>query len=533
MSISDYMQTQPLLQVAAMLLLGIVVGDGLFRFLPNLPSWSMLVWLSMMSLCLAAELLLRRKPYTQSLLLLIAVFLAGVALAGKANRQVSFPFSEENTITYEAVVTAEPRVRGKTLQCDLALVSIGGRQLDKAINVKANILRDTITGDWRAIRLGTGIEARSAMMPLRNYRDGNFDYARWLRCHGFRATTFIYLTDWRIARVSLKPMTTIGRLRLKAMGLRQGFVARLNLGNDERRQSAIVAAMVLGDKMALDQDTKDAFSVSGVSHVLALSGLHLSIIYFILTLLMGRRSKRRWFSQAIILLSLWLYVLLVGMTPSIIRSAIMLSIYSLCMIGGRKKVSVNTLSFAAISLMVVNPLCVWDLGFQLSFFAVLSIVTLCRPIRRLLPDDGELTGVHAIDSVLKTVWSVMSVSLASQVGTAPLVAYYFGRFSCYFLLTNLIVVPCATIIIYCAIAVILTSFLPVVNHVLLTVLGCSATLLSTAVNRIAALPGASIEGIKVNAMETGCAYALIGIACTLIYYVSKLRSLRKLDAFRK
>lgn len=84
MSISDYIQTQPLLPVAATLLLGIVVGDGLFRFLPILPSWSMLIWLSLMASCLCVEALLRRKPYAQSRLLLIAVFLAGMALADRA-----------------------------------------------------------------------------------------------------------------------------------------------------------------------------------------------------------------------------------------------------------------------------------------------------------------------------------------------------------------------------------------------------------------------------------------------------------------
>lgn len=185
MSISDYIQTQPLLPVAATLLLGIVVGDGLFRFLPILPSWSMLIWLSLMASCLCVEALLRRKPYAQSRLLLIAVFLAGMALADRAQRQAAFPFREDCQMSYEAVVTAEPQVRGKTLVCDLALVSIEGRQLDKAVNVKAHILRDTITGDWRRIRSGSGIEARSAMEPLRNYHKGNFDYARWLNCPAF------------------------------------------------------------------------------------------------------------------------------------------------------------------------------------------------------------------------------------------------------------------------------------------------------------------------------------------------------------
>lgn len=213
------------------------------------------------------------------------------------------------------------------------------------------------------------------------------------------------------------------------------------------------------------------------------------------------------------------------------RSAIMLSIYSVCLVGGREKSSVNTLCLAAICLIVANPLCVWDLGFQLSFLAVLSIVALYRPINHWLPKGGKLTGISMVDKLVTAVWSMTSVSLASQVGTAPLVAYYFGRFSCYFLLTNLVVVPCATAIIYLAIAVLLTSFLPAVNHALLMALGWASTVLSTAVTHIAALPGASMEGIKINAMETGCAYALIGIACTLIYHVSKLRGLSKLDAF--
>lgn len=344
MSISDYIQTQPLLQVAVMLLLGIVVGDGLFRFMPLLPSWSALGWLALVASCLVGEVLLRHRPYSQSPLLLVAVFIAGIALADKAERRLAFPFHGGNPMTYEAVVTAEPQVKGKTLQCDLAVVSIEGKLLDKAINIKAHILRDTLTNDWRSIRLGTGIEAMSVMEPLRNHHTSNFDYARWLQCHGFRASTFIFATSWRTARVSLKPMTTLERMRLKAMGIRQRLVARLNLGNDERQQSAIVAAMVLGDKQALDRDTKDAFSVSGASHVLALSGLHLSIIYFILTLLTGRRRKRRWLTQTTILFALWLYVLLVGMAPSIMRSAIMLSIYSFCLVGGREKASINTLS---------------------------------------------------------------------------------------------------------------------------------------------------------------------------------------------
>ena len=299
MTFTDYLQTQPVLRVAVALMIGIVAGDGIMRWFPTLPSWSVWVWLALTLLLLLLELLFKRKPYAQSILLSTAIFCAGVTMIVQGRATGARPC----TICYEAVVISEPQVRGKTLRCDLTLTSINGKPLTKTINVKAAILRDTITNDWKTIGLGTGLVAQSIMQPLRNYRSGNFDYVRWLHIHGFQASTFIYYSDWQPARVSLKPMSTFARMRLYAMMEREKLVGRLRLSQSEDQQSAIIAAMVLGDKHGISQETKDAYSVSGASHILALSGLHLSIIYAVLLLLFGRGFKRRWLSQAVILLT--------------------------------------------------------------------------------------------------------------------------------------------------------------------------------------------------------------------------------------
>lgn len=534
MTFTDYLQTQPLLRVAVALMLGIVVGDGLTNVVSNLPSWSVWLWLTVIALCLILELLSKQHPYWQSALLFIAVFVGGIAIIDEAERNTAFPFQENETIDYEAVVISEPQVRGKTLRCDLTLTAINGKPLKQAINIKASILRDTITNDWRTIGLGTGLVAQSTMQPLRNNHSGNFDYVRWLHVHGFRATTFIYYSDWQTARISLKPMTTLARMRLYAILQRQRLVSRLRFSQNEDQQSAVIAAMVLGDKHAISQETKEAYSVSGASHILALSGLHLSIIYTVLLFMFGRGFKRRWLSQAIILLTIWGYVFLVGMGSSVVRSAVMLSIYSLGIVTGRDKASVNALSLAAVCLLVANPLCLWDIGFEMSFMAVLAILVFYKHLYHLLVrksefeqrknKNGNFVSQYA-KRVLKAVWGMACVSVAAQIGTAPLVAYYFGRFSCYFLLTNFIVIPCATVIIYLALAILISTAIPSINIFLLSLIDDVSSLLNDAVSFIASLPHASIENIHTNAVEIVCVYLLITIACIIFSYVRKLKGL--------
>lgn len=259
---------------------------------------------------------------------------------------------------------------------------------------------------------------------------------------------------------------------------------------------AVVAAMTLGDKSQLTNELRKTYAITGASHILALSGLHLGIIYTLLSLLL---SRRRWWivSQVVIIVCIWLYVFLVGMTVSVVRSAVMITVYALLSLGHRDKMSVNILAFAAIVMLLFNPLSLFDVGFQLSFLAVLAILLFYPLFEGVWPQPFLMD-----HRVFKWLWTMLSVSCAAQIGVAPLIVYYFGRFSCFFLLTNLLVVPAATLILYLSLVVLL---IPSLAYLLIYMVDTLNHLLTW----VATLPGVSIEGLHPTLLQVSMVYVII------------------------
>ena len=267
---------------------------------------------------------------------------------------------------------------------------------------------------------------------------------------------------------------------------------------------AVVAAMALGDRSALTKELKETYSKTGASHVLALSGLHLGIIYTLLSMLVvGRRWQM--ITQVATVLSIWAFVFLTGMSASVVRSAVMLTVYALLALGHRQKMSVNTLAFTAIVMLLVTPKALFDVGFQMSFMAVFSILLFVPLFYR--PFSAEYLMTHRAVSWL---WGMVAVSVAAQIGVAPLIAYYFGRFSCYFLLTNFIVIPAATLILYLALG---TLLIPSLGVVLASMVG----LLNTTLLYIATIPGATIEGLHPSVGLTVAIYGVLLAAYYLLW----------------
>ena len=266
---------------------------------------------------------------------------------------------------------------------------------------------------------------------------------------------------------------------------------------------AVVAAMALGDKSALTHELRDTYSVSGASHVLALSGLHLGIIYCLLWLFL---PHRRWpaVSQTIILIAIWLYVLLVGMPVSVVRSAVMLTVYGLLSIGHRNKMSVNALAFTAIVMLMCNPEWLFDIGFQLSFMAVLAILLFVP-----LFEDVFSAKYLQEHRWIRRIWGLVAVSVSAQIGVAPLIAYYFGRLSTYFLLTNFIVLPAAYLILGFSLIVLL---FPSLAYILLYIVDT----LNAVLLRITAIPGSSIDGFHPNVLQVVLTYVIIFCTYLLI-----------------
>jgi len=266
---------------------------------------------------------------------------------------------------------------------------------------------------------------------------------------------------------------------------------------------AVVAAMSLGDKSALTRDIKNTYSVTGASHVLALSGLHLGIIYMVLSLFF---PFRRWpvLSQIVSLLLVWAFVLLVGMPVSMVRSAIMLTLYGAFSVGRRNKMSLNALAFTAVAMLMWNPDWLFDVGFQMSFMAVWAIL-LFVPLFQDVFSARYLMEHRWI----KRIWGLVTVSFSAQLGVAPLIAYYFGRFSTFFMFTNFIVIPAAFVILYLSLVVML---IPSLAYLLLYIV----TWVNTLLTAIARIPGASIEGLHPSVLQVVLIYVVILCSYLLI-----------------
>jgi len=308
-------------------------------------------------------------------------------------------------------------------------------------------------------------------------------------------------------------ISRVDRSKAYFMQQRERLLARFSNNGIDGDAYAVVAAMSLGDKSALTHNLKDTYSVSGASHVLALSGLHLGIIYMLFSLLL---PIRRWpaLSQLVIILFIWAFVFLVGMSLSVVRSAIMLTLYGLLSIANRDKMSINALAFTAIAMLMWNPSWLFDVGFQMSFMAVLAILLFVPLFEDVFP--AEFLMEHRW---IKRIWGLVVVSCSAQFGVAPLIAFYFGRFSTYFLLTNFIVIPAAMVILWLSIVVLV---FPSLAYILLYIV----EFLNASLNRITTIPGACIDGLHPSVIQVVLIYILIFCSYLLIERIKPIMGWR-------
>ena len=480
----------PLLRLAVCLMAGIVIGNNV-----EAGHWL----LPVLAGAVVLALLLWKKALLQSVAIAVCFVLLGWLLTARQKESLRVQWPEEE-VKYEAVVLSEPQEKPKTMAVDIMLVKSGQK-------LKGYFYKDERS---RGLRIGDGLSIQSRIRENSNWHRGAFDYRRYLEIHGFTGSTFVSSWKWQKVRVSLEGLSRLERTKLYFLRLRTRLLKRLAVDESSGDQYAVVAAMALGDKSALTKELKEVYAVTGASHVLALSGLHLGIIYTLLSLLIiGRRWQM--VSQMLIVLCIWAFVFLVGMSTSVVRSATMLTVYALLSLGYRDKMTVNTLAFTAIVMLMVHPLSLYDVGFQMSFMAVLAILVFMPLLEGLFPTEYLLT-----HQSVRWLWSMVAVSVSAQIGVAPLIAYYFGRFSTFFLLTNFIVIPAATLILWLSPVVLL---FPSLAYLLLYIVKC----LNTVLGQMAAWPGASIEALHPTVLQTVMIYVVI-LCITYILTIVGYRS---------
>ena len=305
-------------------------------------------------------------------------------------------------------------------------------------------------------------------------------------------------------------LSSFDKTMLVTQECRNTIQKQLRSLNIQEQNFAIVSAMTLGDK------------------ILAVSGLHIGIIFQLFILLLGGRRR----SSPTIILSItaiWAYVIFIGMPASAIRSATMISICCFAMLSHRKALSINNLAFAYVIMLIYNPLYLFDISFQMSFMAVYSILLFYQPLEGLCSTSHFYT---------RWPWSMLCISIATQIGTMPLIIYYFGRISCYALFTSFIAIPAATVILWLSAAILLLTLLthiPLMSLLSEPLLHFAASGLisitqatNTALKLTTMLPGASIDGIKINIPQLCLIYFCIILGYIIITktrYYSKTSSI--------
>jgi len=210
-------------------------------------------------------------------------------------------------------------------------------------------------------------------------------------------------------------------------------------GEPETR--ALLSAICLGDRSGLSAELRQSYSMAGGMHVLAVSGLHVGLIWWVLNRLFSfifLTGKREVFRVALIVLILWVFAYVTGFSSSVSRSVCMFTFYSLSRIMKHRGHPLNAILVSMFFLLLVHPGKLLDLGFQLSYAAIISIVSL-HPFFMRLWRPGN--------SLIRWIWEATGLSLAAQLGTLPLVIYYFHQFPLYGLLSNLVLVPLLSCII--------------------------------------------------------------------------------------
>lgn len=267
----------------------------------------------------------------------------------------------------------------------------------------------------------------------------------------------LFVSQYRAASAGWDAFSYWQRVAIQSRAYLLGVVSRLV---PDQQAAAVVKAMVLGQRSELDNSLRQAYADAGVMHVLAVSGLHVGMVFGILYLLFPL-VRRNWWQRVLwlllVLAVLWCYAWLTGLAPSAQRAAAMFTIIAMGQALRRRGNVYNSIALSAFILLVWDPLLLQQVGFQLSYLAVIGIVYLQPRIRSWLsPEQGWL----------KKLWELLSVTLAAQLATFPLGLYYFHQFPTYFFLGNLLAVPLAFLILYSTLVLLALHWLPWLGAVL-------------------------------------------------------------------
>ncbi len=332
---------------------------------------------------------------------------------------------------------------------------------------------------------------------------GAFDYAQYAAFHQLFQQVYLKQSQWVLLNEKNKKVWQqfIYITRENVVSILEKYLGKNN-------ESSIAKALLIGYKVDLDKDLVQAYSNAGVVHLIAISGLHMGIIYGVLVWIFSllpviKKSKPT--RLILIILSLWFFALLTGASPSVLRAAVMFSFIVAGNAFNKKNSVYNSLAASAFLLLCFNPFILWDVGFQLSYLAVLGIVVAQKNISNWLYFKNKYE---------QRAWQLAAVSLSAQLFTFPLCFYYFHQLPLLFLFSNMLAIPLATFALWgCLTLVFISPFSIVAFYFGKAVYGI-IWLLNHTVLFFDSIPFALWQDVSVSLVETILMYMVV---CSFIF----------------
>jgi len=452
----------------------------------------------------------RRLRWIFGILLNLLLFFVGSYLV--QFYKVNIPqVSLNQNITFTSQVVESVDEKAKTYKTLLKLKSIIDSTNSQTISgqMLVYLQKDSFSAK---LKYGDIIVCQSKINEIKNLNNPKeFDFKQYLQDRDITVQTYLQSNKWNIIGNSkpniIKYYAIESRTKLLNIYKKYGI---------KDKEFAVLAALTLGYTNDIDDETKQAFSTTGAMHILSVSGLHVAVVFMILNyalFFMDKNKKLKIIKFIIIILSLWAFAYISGFAPSVRRSAIMLSLVLVGDIFNKDKNIYNTITVSAFLLLFFNPFVIRDVGFQLSYIAVVSIIYFQPKIHKL---------VYVKNYLGKQIWSLFSVALAAQLGTLPIGIYYFHQFSNYFFITNILAVPLSTLILYLAVGLLAISFINPLAQAVAWVLNYSTKLFNFIIFFINKMPFSVTSNLYINFWQMIILYILM--ATITVFLISKQKN---------
>lgn len=437
-------------------------------------------------------------------------FLAGASLTAlkiQNSKTAINPLKTEENQFIIAEVIDPPQIKERTVKVILNVKGVRNKNNWNSSSGKVIVYlqSDSLS---KAIELGDIISFEPRLENVPPPKNPNeFDYRNYLSYHLIYQQAFLRSNNWK----TVKKASTNNLFKI-AEDVRKYLINSLKKKGLNDKELAVASALILGYKDDIDAQLKSAYSSAGAMHVLAVSGLHVGIIFLIFNVLLKFLDKIKYGSiikGILLIVLLWCYALLTGLSPSVMRAATMFSFIVGAKMVKRNSNFFNTLAASALTLLIINPMLIMEVGFQLSYLAVIGIVVIQPWVYNWFSPKWWL---------LDKIWEISAVSIAAQIATFPLGLLYFHQFPNYFLLSNLIVIPMAIIILYLGLVTLSCISIPFISDYLVLGLKYTIQFLNWSVIQIDQLPYSLTQNIRFSVTDTWLIYLLIIFIILLIAY---------------